>query len=247
MFSLDVTDDYIKDRFKNQVMATSDLYNIDTLLINVHDFGNLLFESKNNGEINLDKSFLVDTTDKVLQFAKEKNWGVIDVNIFHSFANQARQTRLFRTQVDPVKDLLIWLWDSFVDLAKPDLKVVFVGFGSACTALTRFFETRRSTIQKRVLSNIYIPGMLDVPRILKIMKDWYESKTLVLIPSNHNHAENGKQFKSFGRVIISEESSSWVLVDRHFNDILEWISSRSSDNQSPPSSIFEQSSNMEVS
>ncbi|TIA86270.1 hypothetical protein E3P99_03736 [Wallemia hederae] len=247
MFSLDITDEYIRDRFKNQVTATSDLYNIDVLLINVHDFGNMLFESKNNGEINLDRSFLVDTTDKMLQLAKERNWGVIDVNIFHSFANQARQTRLFRNQVDPVKDLLIWLWDSFVDLAKPELKVVFVGFGSACTALTRFFEVRRSTIQKRVLSNVYIPGMLDVPRILKIMRDWYEAKTLVLIPSNHDHVENGKQFKSFGKVLISEESSSWTLVDRHKDDIVNWISSRHSDKVSPPNSVFEQSNNMEVS
>ncbi|TIB63366.1 hypothetical protein E3P77_03550 [Wallemia ichthyophaga] len=238
MFSLDVTDEYIRDRFKNQVMATSDLYNIDTLLINVHDFGNLLFESKNSGEINLDKSFLVDTTDKILQLAKEKGWGVIDVNIFHNFANQARQTRLFRSQVDPVKDLLIWLWDSFVDLAKPEMKVVFVGFGSACPALTRFFESRSSSIQNRVMSNIYIPGMLDVPRILKIMREWYEFKTLVLIPSNHDHVENGKQFKSFGKVLISEESSSWVLVERHLSDIMAWISSRSS--------VLEQGNEMEV-
>ncbi|TIB72579.1 hypothetical protein E3Q23_03361 [Wallemia mellicola] len=247
MFSLDITDEEIKRRFENQVMATSDLYSVDTLLVNVHDFGNLLFESKNNGEIKLDKSFLVDTTERILDMAESKKWGVIDINIFHNFANQSRQTRLLRTQIDPVKDLLVWLWDNFIDLSKPNLKVVFVGFGSACAAVTKFFEMRRSTVEKRVHASIYIPGMLDVPRVLKIMKDWYESKTLVIIPSVHDHVENGKPFKSFGKVLASTESSSWVLVEKHYDDILEWISSRNGDRLSPPSSVFAEGSNkMEV-
>ena len=56
----------------------------------------------------------VDTTEKILAAAKDKNWGIIDINLFHNFDSNARQ-RLLRSQIDPVKDLLTWLWDYYIE------------------------------------------------------------------------------------------------------------------------------------
>ena len=68
---------------------------------------------------------------------------------------------------------MIYLINS--SLSKKDLNVIFVGFGSACVAITKLLEIRNTSSQNRVSSVIYIPGMLDVPRILKLYKDWYEN------------------------------------------------------------------------
>ena len=56
----------------------------------------------------------VDTTESILAAAKDKNWGIIDINLFHNFDPNARQ-RLLRSQIDPVKDLLTWLWDYYIE------------------------------------------------------------------------------------------------------------------------------------
>lgn len=76
----------LDERYHNQVLVNDkvfDFKNSATLVVFVHDFGNLRVETVGPAsvDVNATSSYLIDTSDSVLGWIQSRNYNVIDINL----------------------------------------------------------------------------------------------------------------------------------------------------------------------
>lgn len=111
----------LDEAFKDQVLVNNDLYisQNDTLVIFAHDFGNLRVETDGvaSTDVNLQKSYLLDTSAVVVDWARQMGWNIIDVNVLRNFRTEFQKgPRMVSNAGDKLDgQLMRYLWDNYVE------------------------------------------------------------------------------------------------------------------------------------
>ncbi|KAK7053323.1 Histone deacetylase hda1 [Paramarasmius palmivorus] len=218
----------LDQKFSTQIMCTSDLFENNTMIVFVHEFGNLRTEldSKTRCDVNLEKSYLIDFSKELITWVKKEGYSLLDVNVFPKpIAAPAKRSK---SAPDVVTQMFTYLWDNYIQLSNAK-HVILIGHGPGCTPIMGLLEKRLSGIQKIVKGVVQVVGHTKVPIIPKYedeLRQWYTTHSFVALP--HNHIVLGpetkpKELRRYGTLCPIDESVPIKLIMRALPGIQEFI------------------------
>ncbi|KAH7888763.1 histone deacetylase clr3 [Phlebopus sp. FC_14] len=202
-----------EERYGSQVMCTADLLENKTVVVFAHEFGNLRVEldGKPMCDVNLEHSYLIDFSKELIAWVKRENYALLDVNLFPRpfVASALPKPPRSKAPDNPSKDLMIYLWDNYVQLSNAQ-RIVFIGHGPGCQSLMDMFSDRPVSMIRYVDLVVQVVGTTKIPLIPKDYDDlrvWYSKKSLVIVHPHHPAlAPDGKILKRHGRVMKIDET-----------------------------------------
>ncbi|KAG9049554.1 Histone deacetylase hda1 [Tulasnella sp. UAMH 9824] len=196
VYAVPFADDELTDAFKNQVLCSQNFYVQPRLVVFIHDYGSLRAELDGvmHVDLDLERSYMLDATHKLVKWAASQEFALIDVNVFpHKLKQGATETEL-------LKRLIIFLWDNYIEISEaPD--IVFIASGSSCRLLSQLLTTR--PVEKRISAFVQIVGTLEPTRLplsQPELRRWFIERSLVIVPETHPTRFTGKWIKSCGVV-----------------------------------------------
>ncbi|KIJ18774.1 hypothetical protein PAXINDRAFT_71358 [Paxillus involutus ATCC 200175] len=202
-----------EDRYGSQVMCTGDLLENKTIIMFVHEFGNLRVEldGKPICDVNMEHSYLIDFSKELISWVRSENYALVDVNLFpRPFAASALPTSLRpKAAENSARDVLVYLWDNYIQLSSAK-HIVLIGHGPGCLTLMDMINSRRANMVKYVNLVVQVVGTGKIPLIPKDSEElrlWYSKNSLVIVhPQHPAFAPDGKLLKRHGRVIEIDET-----------------------------------------
>ncbi|EGO01316.1 hypothetical protein SERLA73DRAFT_72261 [Serpula lacrymans var. lacrymans S7.3] len=211
-----------------QVLCTSDLPFNKTLVIFIHEFGNLRIEldSTVTCNVNLERSYLIDSAKELVAWIRQAGYSLLDLNIFPKpYAFDAKGSRWSKDDLG--RNILVYLWDNYIQLSDAQ-NVIVIGHGPGCQPLIALLSERFAGVKKsvkavvQVVSNDYHAA---VPKDLDIRK-WYQQHSQVVVPSNHRILTpemSKKNHRWHGVVSTIDEPSSSKLMIQAFPKIQNFV------------------------
>ncbi|KAN0091071.1 hypothetical protein V8E55_004637 [Tylopilus felleus] len=201
-----------EERYGSQVMCTGDLLENKTIVMFVHEFGNLRVELDGSPmcDVNMEHSYLIDFSKDLIAWVKSENYALVDVNLFpRPFAASALPTALRpKAAENPARDLLSYVWDNYIQLSSATC-IVLIGHGLGCQSLMDMINVRRANMVKYVNLVIQVVGMGKIPLIPKDsdqLRTWYLKNSLVIVhPQHPAFAPDSRILKRHGQVIQIDE------------------------------------------
>jgi len=200
-----------RDSFSAQIACTTDIMDNDTLVVFVHEFGNLRVEldSVMYCNLNLEHSYLVDFSKGLIEWVTSAGYALLDVNVF------AKPFQKGKGRADTqVSDLMTYLWDNYIQLTNAR-RVVLIGHGPGCQALMDLMSRRSVQIMKCVYGVVQVVGNHHVPVTpgdISNLRQWYYKRSLVILPATHNEFRDHKFLKKHGRILRTDETKPIKLI-----------------------------------
>ncbi|CAG8648726.1 17698_t:CDS:10, partial [Acaulospora morrowiae] len=188
--------DRLISRFADLSYCSNNLHSKSVIVFFVHDMSEFRADANaSTNTINVSESYMIDTVYHYLETIVSKDYGIIDMDVPPASNNSQRN------DTQDLKDLLIYLWDNYVESANPS-KVVMIGAGRGCKSLVDLISERDTLVMRRVACSIMIPGTNPVPSINKRVDllNWYTENSFVILPENHSYWEK-KPKKECGKCI----------------------------------------------
>jgi len=180
MYSIPFASDHLESAFGGQVICSKDIYDGETMVLYVHDYGNLYAELKHTLylDLNVEHSFMVDSSRTFIDWVVEKGWTLLDVNIFPKPKSRAEKSSM--------REALAYLWDNYVELS--DAKdVIIVTQSSANKVLFELAETR--DLSRQVKAIIQVIGAHDQPGFIRrkddVEAELFKGMSYLAIPETH--------------------------------------------------------------
>jgi len=216
-------DSEIDERFQTQVLCSPDVLDNETLVLFVHQFGNVRVELAGamTTDINVERSYLVDVTKGLVEWVKDKHFSYVEVNTFPRPALQNHR----RTWTELGREVLTYLWDNYIQLSNASHIILF-GHGPGCTALMELISERAHSVMQKVTSAVLVVGQDDIPQIPRDedeLRRWYIKHSYVVVPQSHPIVLEGKLRKRHGTVKQYDEKRTIKLLSRALPDIKEYI------------------------
>ncbi|EPQ57394.1 histone deacetylase complex protein [Gloeophyllum trabeum ATCC 11539] len=216
-----------EERFGTQIMCTPDINDNKTMVIFLHEFGNIQveFDSIVKGTLHEEHSYLVDCSRQVVDWVREEGYSLLDVNIHAKPVEGTEKKR--GAQAPAEQELITYLWDNYVLLSKAKC-LILIGHGSACQTLMLLMNTRPNSMMRRTLAILQIVGNGRVPLTPKDSKEavelkaWYAKHSLVIIPKNHRLLSE-KPLKRHGRLWVIEETKPVKLMMKALPAIQKYV------------------------
>jgi len=208
----------LEQRFGTQIMCTQDILENHTLVVFVHEFGNLRLELESSLTCNvqLEHSYLVDFSKQLIAWVKGEGYSLLDINLFPMpFASLSTRSKMS----DAVgKEIMIYLWDNYIQLSGAQ-QIILIGHGPGCQPLMDLLAGRSFSAMKRVKAVIQVLAHVKiplVPRHIDDLRSWYLKHSFVIVPSNHQifNPENNKEAKRHGKLLPIDESQPIKLIMR---------------------------------
>ncbi|CAK5281569.1 unnamed protein product, partial [Mycena citricolor] len=211
MMSVPLVSPSLEQLFAAQVMCTPNIFGSETLVLLVHEFGNLRVElaSSLTCEVQLERSYLIDFAKDMLEWAKEQQYAVLDS------MNEAR------------RDLATYLWDNYVQLCNAQT-IILIGHGHGCRYLMDLIDSRASTVMKTVKAVVQVMGYgsLRPPKNTPELRQWYRENCLIALPSNHEIYDpvvKDKEKRKHGTLLPVDEVRTVKLIIKAFPAIKAFI------------------------
>ncbi|KAF8806401.1 histone deacetylase complex protein [Phlegmacium glaucopus] len=174
----------LEERFSSQIMCTSDMFENKTLVIFVHEFGNLRLELESSAtcDVHLERSYLIDFSKELIAWVKKEGFSLLDANLFPKSINTRG-----KLMEDVGRDMLIYLWDNYVQLSSAQ-RIILIGHGPGCKPLIDLVNRRVTSVTKSAKAIVQVMGPQKSPSFPSDIEDarnWYERCSLVVIPSTH--------------------------------------------------------------
>jgi histone deacetylase 6 len=184
MMQIPLMTEYLEQRLGTQIMCTPDIFDNSTLVVFVHELGNLRVELQSvmTCNVQVESSYLIDFSKELISWVKREGYSLLDVNLFPKPPLNPN-VKLLKSSLD----ILTYLWDNYVQLSGAQ-RVVLIGHGPGCDPLITLLNDRSSSIQKTVKAILQIVGHSSVPRIpadVGDLRPWYIKRSFVVLPSNH--------------------------------------------------------------
>ncbi|KAG9316543.1 histone deacetylase clr3 [Chiua virens] len=106
-----------EERYGSQVMCTNDLLENETVVLFVHEFGNLRVELDGSPmcNVSMEHSYLIDFSKDLIAWVKGEEYALADVNLFpRPFPASALPTLRPKAAENPARDLLTYIWDNYI-------------------------------------------------------------------------------------------------------------------------------------
>ncbi|SJK97611.1 related to Histone deacetylase clr3 [Armillaria ostoyae] len=228
MMQIPLLSDYLDDRFSMQIMCTPDLLDNKTMVIFIHEFGNLRTELESSATCNLEleRSYLVDFSKDFIAWVKKQGYSLLDINQFPK--PFAAPTRRSQTPKDPTKEVLVYLWDNYVQLSNAE-RVVLVGHGPGCQSMIDLVDHRWMLGNKLIKAVVQVVGNSKVPTVPKSdeFKAWYTKHSLVAVPSSHpvygNTSQGKRDLRRHHHVIAIDETQPIKLIIKALPAIQDYV------------------------
>ncbi|KAF0462341.1 histone deacetylase clr3 [Gigaspora margarita] len=219
----------LANRFTDLVCCSNDLHCKDVIIFFVHDMADYRADTCATSNLtNLATSYMSDSVYQYIETIINQSYGIVDVDV----PPPTNDTQ--KTDLHDLKDLLIFLWDHFVDYANPK-KVVIIGAGRGCRSLMHCINDRDTMIMRSTACVIMVPGNNDpVPTIAKKgdIVNWYFENSLVLLPENHPFWTKKGVKKDSGKCIPVKGLNNMSIHDKlHIlrQDIIDYFLQRLTD------------------
>ncbi|KII92267.1 hypothetical protein PLICRDRAFT_172376 [Plicaturopsis crispa FD-325 SS-3] len=215
----------IEERFGTQVMCSSDLMDKSTMVVLVHEFGNLRVEISNSAtcDVELEHSYHVDFSKRLIEWVTEEGHSLLDVNLFpRPFA-----TREARGNPDELaRGVVTYLWDNYIQLSNAK-KVVLIGHGPGCQPLMELLSQRSTSVMQIVQAVVQVIGPTitpTLPRNVGELRQWYRAHSFLVIPTNHSaNLDHARLTKRHGKVAALDQPRSVKLVMDALPDIRNFV------------------------
>lgn len=203
-----------EERYGSQVMCTDDMLENTTIVMFVHEFGNLRAELDGMPmcDVNLEHSYLIDFSKELIAWVRSEGYALVDVNMFprpFSTTPLPINMRSKNNMVEnPSRDLLVYLWDNYIQLSNAQ-RIILIGHGQGCQTLMDLFQKRPANMIKYVNLVVQVVGTAKIPLIPKDsneLKAWYAKNSIVIVhPQHPTFAPDNKILKRHGRVMRIDE------------------------------------------
>ncbi|KAF9012390.1 histone deacetylase complex protein [Cyathus striatus] len=175
MMQIPLMNQELEQKFSTQIMCTSDIFENDTLIVFVHEFGNLRMELESALECNveLERSYLIDFSRELVSWVRKEKYALLDVNLFAKPVD-TRPSRSKQTD-DPAKEIMTYLWDNYIQLSTAQ-RVIFIGHGPGCQPLVDLADRRSVGVNRTVKAMIQIVSHQKMPGVPSENPDilqWY--------------------------------------------------------------------------
>ncbi|KAF7792303.1 hypothetical protein EIP86_003339 [Pleurotus ostreatoroseus] len=217
----------LEERFSAQVSCTKDIMDNKTLVVFVHEFGNLRveLESVMTCDVKQEHSYLIDFSKQLINWVKKSEYALLDVNVFPKpFATNKLRHRGVKD--DYSGDVMVYLWDNYVSLTEAR-RVILVGHGPGCQSLLYLLENRTTSVMKLVRGIVQVVGISHIPTVPKDsteLRKWYLQNSFVVVPKTHPFLQDGgRLMKKHGKVWTMDEPKAIKLMTRAFPDICNYI------------------------
>jgi histone deacetylase 6 len=224
MLQVPLMTEELEQRFGTQIMCSSDILDNETLIVLIHEFGNLRIEleSAPTCDVQLENSYLIDFSKELISWIGTEKYSLLDINLFPR--PSATASRLKKD--DLARDVMTYLWDNYIQLSSAH-RVILIGHGPGCVPLTRLLEQRSVGVMRYVKSVIQVVGHSKIPLIPARSEDlraWYYKHSLVVIPSNHRVLlEETKVTRGHGKILEINEPKPVRLVREALPYIREFV------------------------
>ncbi|KAL0956532.1 hypothetical protein HGRIS_002673 [Hohenbuehelia grisea] len=170
----------LEERFGAQVVCSGDIFERKTLVLFVHEMGNIRAELDASVwcDVRQEKSYLIDASKEVIAWVKSEGYSIIDVNLnpkpFTSYMGRPNP-RPFRPTDVLGREVITYIWDNFVQLSDAK-QVILIGHGPGCQPVMDLIDNRAAQVMKLVKSVVQIVGEYKVPAVPKYSDDvraWY--------------------------------------------------------------------------
>jgi histone deacetylase 6 len=214
--------------FNTQIMCSPDLFGgkKDTLLVFVHEFGNLRIEldAASMCDIDAEKSYLIDFSRQLMSWADESGFLVIDANLFPRPTTEEK----VRPPTDKLgKNILLYLWDNYIQLCGAK-KIILMGHGPGCLPIMHTIEQRSHSVNRRVKAVVQVVGHSRDPLSLPIsstdhMKQWFNKHSFVGLPQTHRALLSPQTKSKMARMHSIVQSVEEPRAERLIVDLLPYI------------------------
>ncbi|KIK09100.1 hypothetical protein K443DRAFT_671597 [Laccaria amethystina LaAM-08-1] len=220
----------LEQRFSSQIMCTSDIFENKTLIVFVHEFGNLRLELASSAtcDVHLERSHLIDFSKKLVTWVKKEGYALLDANLYPK-PSQAPVTRGIKNPQDIGRDIITYLWDNYIQLSGAT-QVAFIGHGPGCQPLVELVDRRALSVIKSVKAFVQIVGPQIQPTAPQSSSDevraWYKKHSLVILPENHPFiGPSAKSFnlKRHGTLVPIQESEQVKMVIQALPGVQEFV------------------------
>ncbi|KAG6820251.1 hypothetical protein H0H93_003415 [Arthromyces matolae] len=220
----------LEKRFSSQIACTSDIFENETMVVFLHEFGNLRIEIQSSATLNveMERSYLLDFSKQLVSWVKKEGYSLLDANLFPKPASNILLVQRNKATEDFSKDILLYLWDNYVQLSSAR-SVILIGHGPGSRPIMDLLERRTASVMKSVKGVIQIIGHSNVPATPKYMDElteWYRKNSFVVLPSSHRVLTptlKPKDLRRHGELIPIDESQVVKLIQRALPGISEFV------------------------
>ncbi|KAH8828004.1 histone deacetylase complex protein [Flagelloscypha sp. PMI_526] len=220
--------------FQYQVMCSPHFFDSHSLVVFVHEFGNLRIEPQSATTCNadLESSYLLDISKQLVEWTKAEGYALLDINVLASQPPMppGPKSRKVKPPADPTDDVLQYLWDNYIQLCGAK-RILLIGHGPGCKPLVKLADKRLRSISKIVRGVIQVVGHANTPRLPKKeeLRTWYLSSSYVVVPADHEVLAMNprKAAMSHGKIIPIEGKGQPVrLIEAALPGIKQWAKER---------------------
>ncbi|KAK7041082.1 hypothetical protein R3P38DRAFT_2893111 [Favolaschia claudopus] len=201
----------LEQRFSGQVICSPDVFQCETLVFVVHEFGNLRVEMSASvmRDAQLERANLIEFSKDLVTWVKAEGYSLLDVNLDQKQKVYAH--------------LITYVWDNYVMLSSAR-NIVLVGHGPACQQLMDLIDMRETSVVESVRSVIQVVGhwppcLPSRPENLK----WYRCHSFLALGCDHSIRRKVQEVEWHGHVLDVDEDRSVALFAKALPDIKRFV------------------------
>ncbi|KAH8116654.1 histone deacetylase clr3 [Phellopilus nigrolimitatus] len=235
MVQVPLLDEEVDERYQAQVICSPDVMENDTLVLLIHQFGNLRVELAGalTCDVRQECSYLIDVTKELVEWVtKERGFSYVEVNTYP----RPLQPHHKRSWSELASEVASYLWDNYIQLSSAS-KIILIGHGPGCSTVMDLMAARARSVMKKVKAVVLVVGTEDIPQVPKDddeLRLWYMKHSLVAVPQSHPFVVDGKLRKRHGKVTPYDEIKAVKLLSRALPDIQDYIDSKLSRSKALP-------------
>ncbi|KAI5800265.1 putative catalytic subunit of a class II histone deacetylase complex [Peziza echinospora] len=215
--------------FEDQVLASPDYQNKETLVFIVHDPPQVVAPSGSPPFIDIHEAMLLDSGSSYIDWAISNGFGVIDANVPQHL-----------TGIDDPHDvnahaqqLCAYLWDNYIELS--DAKnVIAIGIGRAAGGITHLLGAKAVECRKLISGVVNFYGDVDLRAVQAPVHgdglvDWYFDNSIVYCSKDHNVWMQRKLRKKWGGLRKTNGTCISEILRDEFGPVTTWLGEKLKD------------------
>ncbi|KAH6620941.1 histone deacetylase A-like protein [Chaetomium sp. MPI-SDFR-AT-0129] len=239
MLPLYIQRDILFKSFENQVLVTRGIQSARKILVIVHDPPELHAQpDPMNNSLEPHNAWVTDGVTRYIDWAIEKGFGVIDVNVPH-YITHPEDTDAFTARFDEgtlqaqVQELMCYIWDNYLQLYDSVEDIFLMGVGNAYLGV-KVLLINRLDVKSRVAGVVnFVNGNLRPVKsdVDGDLSSWYKEHSQVYVANDHacwsdRDLTRKVMKRRFGNVIRAQVNGLTPMMGEHFADVQRFIAER---------------------
>ncbi|KAL2170900.1 hypothetical protein VTG60DRAFT_4304 [Thermothelomyces hinnuleus] len=239
MLPLYIQRDVLFKSFENQVLVTRGIQSARRILVIVHDPPELHAQPDPlDNTVEAHNAWVTDGVTRYIDWAIEKGFGVIDVNVPH-YITHPEDTDAFipradeRTLQAQVQELMCYIWDNYLQLYDSVEDIFLMGVGNAYLGI-KVLLINRLDVKSRVAGVVnFVNGSLRPVKsdVDSDLSSWYKEHSQVYVANDHACWSDPDLMRKvmkrrFGNVIRAQVNGLTPMMTEYFADVQQFIMER---------------------